>query len=41
MSYDVDWDAVADDLAAVWMSAVDRAAVTTAVHRIDQQFDPA
>ncbi len=38
MSYDVDWDAVADDLAAVWMNAADPAAVTAAVHSIDRQL---
>jgi hypothetical protein len=38
MNYDVDWDAVEDDLANVWMTAADRAAVTAAVHRIDRQL---
>ena len=42
MSYRVDWELVADEIAALWTAAHDRNAVTAALHRIDQalQRDP-
>ena len=39
MSYDVDWDAVEDDLANAWMNAPDRDAVSAAIHRIDERLE--
>jgi hypothetical protein len=39
MSYDVDWDAVEDDLARVWMNAPDRDALSASIHRIDKQLE--
>jgi hypothetical protein len=39
MSYDVDWDAVEDDLASAWMNAPDRGAVSAAIHRIDKRLE--
>jgi hypothetical protein len=42
MSYNVDWDRVEDEIAALWTNALDRNGVTAALHRIDQalQRDP-